>query len=214
MVQTIPLLLGAVLVGTLHMSAPDHWVTLSLLGKIGRWSRARLMLVSLVTGLGHVLLSVALGLAIVEVGVLFTESLSTQIAFGTGVLMLVVGLAYGARQLLSNKPEDYKKEAESKLLKAGGSGGRKVGYFAVLGAALSPDLSILPIFILALPVGFGLAIDTAVVFGSASILTLLILVALGSWGLDRVFEKVPPKYNDALVGFVVAAVGAYIVIYG
>ncbi len=93
-------------------------------------------------------------------------------------------------------------------------GGRTVGYFAVLGAALSPDLSILPIFVLAVPAGFNLAIDTAVVFGSASMLSLLIFVLLGSWGLDRVFEKAPPKYNAALVGFVVAAVGVYVVLFG
>jgi flagellar biogenesis protein FliO len=169
---------------------------------------------SLVTGLGHVLLSIALGFAIVGVGVLFTESLSAQIALGTGVLMLVGGLAYGVRELLSNRAEDYEEEAQSEYLKASGSGGRKVGYFAVLGTALSPDLSILPIFVLAVPVGFSLAIDTAVVFGSASILSLLIFVLLGSWGLDRAFEKVPPRYNAALVGFVVAAVGAYIVLFG
>jgi hypothetical protein len=40
MVETIPLLLGALLVGALHMSAPDHWVTLCLLGKVARWSGA------------------------------------------------------------------------------------------------------------------------------------------------------------------------------
>jgi hypothetical protein len=214
MVQATPLLLGALLVGSLHMSAPDHWVTLCLLGKVAGWSRSRLIQVSLVTGLGHILLSVALGFAIVGVGVLFTESLSAQIAFGTGVLMLAIGLAYGIRELLSDRPEDYHREAEGEYLKAGGSGGRKVGYFAVLGAALSPDLSILPIFVLAVPIGFSLAIDTAVVFGLSSILSLLTLVLLGSWGLDRLFEKVPPKYNNALVGFVVAVVGAYIVLFG
>lgn len=214
MVQATPLLLGALLVGALHMSAPDHWVTLCLLGKVAKWTRGRLLLMSLVTGLGHVLLSVALGFAIVGVGVLFTESLSAQIALGTGVLMLAIGLAYGVRELLSKRTEDYQEEAENEYLKAGGSGGRTVGYFAVLGAALSPDLSILPIFVLAVPVGFSLAVDTAVVFGSASIFSLLIFVLLGSWGLDRVFEKIPPRYNAALVGFVVAAVGAYVVLFG
>jgi len=214
MLGTSPLILGAVLVGAIHMSAPDHWVTLSLLGKVAEWSRSRLLLMSLMAALGHVLLSVALGLAIVEVGILFTASLSGQIAFWTGVLMLVVGLAYGARELLSNRIEDYQKEAEREYLKAGGRAGRNVGYFAVLGALLSPDLSILPIFVLAVPVGISLAIDTAVAFGAAAILALLVFVLLGSWGLDRIFEKVPPKYNDALVGFVVAAVGAYIVLSG
>ncbi|MGD1055603.1 MAG: hypothetical protein ABR867_05945, partial [Nitrososphaerales archaeon] len=159
--QATPLLLGALLVGALHMSAPDHWVTLCLLGKVAKWTRGKLLLVSLATGLGHVLLSIALGLAIVGVGVLFTKSLSAQITLGTGVLMLVGGLVYASRELLSKRTEDYRQEAQSEYLKAGGGTGRKVGYFAVLGAALSPDLSILPIFVLAVPAGFGLAVDTA-----------------------------------------------------
>lgn len=212
--QTVTLLLGAVLVGVLHMSAPDHWVTLCLLGKVARWSRGRLLLMGLMTGLGHVLLSVALGFAIVLVGVRFSESLSAQIAFGTGVLMLVGGLVYGVRELLVKRTGDYEEMAETEYIKAGGDKGRKVGYFAILGAALSPDLSILPIFVLAVPVGFSLAVDTAVVFGTASILALLAFVLLGSFGLDRVFEEVPPKYNNALVGFVVAAVGAFVVLFG
>ncbi len=85
MVQTTPLLIGAAVVGALHMSAPDHWLTLCLLSKMAKWSRGRLLLMSLVTGLGHVLLSVALGFAIVAVGILFTESLSGQLAMATGL---------------------------------------------------------------------------------------------------------------------------------
>jgi nickel/cobalt transporter (NicO) family protein len=214
MVQTVPLLLGALLVGALHMSAPDHWVTLCLFGKVAKWSRSRLLVMSLATGLGHVMLSVALGFAIVGVGLLFSESFVSRIALGTGVLMLVIGSAYGVWELLSSRVTDYEKKAENEYQKASEGRGRKAGYFAVLGAALSPDLSILPIFILAVPAGFGLAAETAVVFGFASILTLLVFVSLGSRGLDKVFERIPPKYNDALIGFVVAAVGAYIVLYG
>ena len=41
MVQATPLLLGALLVGALHMSAPDHWVTLCLLGKVARWASVK-----------------------------------------------------------------------------------------------------------------------------------------------------------------------------
>jgi hypothetical protein len=43
---------------------------------------------------------------------------------------------------------------------------------------------------------------------------LLVFVLLGSWGFDRVFGKVPPRYNNALVGFVVAAVGVCVVLFG
>lgn len=32
--------------------------------------------------------------------------------------------------------------------------------------------------------------------------------------MAKAFERIPPKYNDALVGFVVAAVGIYILLSG
>jgi len=190
------------------MSAPDHWVTLSLIGRVAHWSGLRLYAVSLAAAAGHAVLSAALGLAIVVLGLAFARSFAEQIARGTGVVILGAGLAYGVRELLSDRSEDYEREAEDEVR------ARNFRYFAVLGAALSPDLSILPIFLLAIPGGFGLALDTALVFGLASVTTLPALVYAGSKGLDRVFEKVPPKYNDSLVGFVVAAVGAYIVVGG
>jgi putative Mn2+ efflux pump MntP len=72
----------------------------------------------------------------------------------------------------------------------------------------------LPIFLLAVPMGLGLAMDTAVIFAVASILSLTLLVLLGSKGLSEAFARVPPKYNDALVGFVIAAVGVYVLYAG
>jgi len=55
---------------------------------------------------------------------------------------------------------------------------------------------------------------TAIVFSIASILSLLVFLLLGSAGLARMFERIPPKYNDALVGFVIAGVGLYILLAG
>jgi hypothetical protein len=50
------------------------------------------------------------------------------------------------------------------------------------------------------------------VFGLASIAALLFFLSLGMAGLTRVFEGIPPRYNDALVGLVIAAVGMYVLI--
>jgi putative Mn2+ efflux pump MntP len=128
--------------------------------------------------------------------------------------MVAGGLFFGFKELRSANDKDPEKETQEKLSKGEGTRGKRFRYFAVLGAALSPDLSILPIFLLAIPLGLGFAFDTAAVFALASILALLSLLLLGMAGLAKAFEKFPPKYNDALVGFVVAAVGAYILLTG
>ena len=196
------------------MSAPDHWGTLIVLGRISKWNRSRLIEVGVMTAIGHVALSILLGFAIVALGLFFSQLVSLYITAGVGVAMVVGGLVYGIRELRSANDENFEEEAREKLSKGEGTRGRRFRYFAVLGAALSPDLSILPIFLLAVPLGLGFAFDTAVVFAVVSILTLLSLLLLGMAGLAKMFEKVPPKYNDALVGFVVAAVGAYILLVG
>jgi hypothetical protein len=213
MIEIVPLLAAAALVGVLHMSAPDHWVTLCVLGQASKWSRGRLIGFGVATASGHVLLSVVLGFVLVGFGLLFSQSISSEITIVIGVVMLVGGLVFGFKTILTKDAEDYEKEALQEMPRLEGQG-RGITYFAVLGAALSPDLSILPIFLLAVPVGISLAVDTALVFAAASILSLVFLVLLGSMGFAKIFSRAPAKYNDALVGFVVAAVGAYILAFG
>jgi nickel/cobalt transporter (NicO) family protein len=211
-IPPLPLLLAAASVGILHMSAPDHWATLIILGRVSKWSRGRLMGVGIMTAVGHVALSLLLGFVIVEIGITFSQRLSGYITEATGTLMVVGGLVYGVKELMSKETEDYERETLDELKKGEGNLSRRFRYFAVLGAALSPDLSILPIFVLAAPIGLSFAFDTAVVFSIASILALLVFLLLGSAGLAKAFERIPPKYNDALVGFVIAAVGLYILV--
>ena len=164
------------------------------------------------TAAGHVALSVLLGFTIVALGLVFSRQVSVYVTEATGVIMVAGGLLYGLRELRVTNDEDFEIETREKLSRGEDEFGKRFRYFAVLGAALSPDLSILPIFLLAVTFGLGFAIDTAVVFGLASVAALLFFVLFGTVGLAKVFERIPPKYNDALVGFVIAAVGAYILL--
>lgn len=213
MISLLPYVIGAAVVGILHMSAPDHWVTICMLGRSAKWTRTRFFGISLATAIGHVVLSVALGLGVVAVGLVFSHLISFYLDTGIAIIMITVGLIVGIRPLVRksdhhdhNHDEDDKKNSD-KL-------NRGVGYFAVLGAALSPDLSITPIYLSAIKAGFYFAIELSAVFAAASILTLLLLVQLGTVGLAKTFEKIPEKYNDSMVGFVIAAIGIYILVAG
>ncbi len=166
------------------------------------------------TAVGHAGLSVILGFAILGLGMIFSEQASVYVTEAVGLGMLAGGIVYGIRELRIKADGDYEMETLEELARGEGRFGTRFRYFAVLGAALSPDLAILPIFLLALPVGLDFAFATAIVFGLASIVALLLFLFLGMAGLARVFERVPPRYNDALVGFVIAAVGAYVFFFG
>jgi hypothetical protein len=87
-----------------------------------------------------------------------------------------------------------------------------ISYFAVLGAALSPDLSITPVFLAGVPAGLLFGAYLFVVFIAASVLCQLVLVQVGARGLAKTLAHVPEKYNDAIVGFVISAIGVYIAV--
>jgi nickel/cobalt exporter len=218
MIHVDALLLATATVGILHMSAPDHWATLVILGRASHWTRVKLLGVSLIAGIGHVLLSILIGLAVVGVGFFFSTIISAYLTKAIGALMIAGGLFVGVKSLISQPQEPTDKiaredEPQDKRYRRE-SFKRSAGYFAVLGAALSPDLSILPIFLLAVPVGIFLAIDIAFVFALASILTNLLLVFVASLSLAKTVENLPARYNDAIAGFIIAAVGLYVLVVG
>jgi nickel/cobalt exporter len=215
MTDIVPLLVGAALVGVLHMSAPDHWVTLCILSRASGWNRRRLFGVSLTTASGHAVLSAALGFGIAVAGIAFSRLISSYISYAVGFVMLAVGVFIGVRALVSKKKEEVtpgEKLLEKKKQNASGLNG--IGYFAVLGAALSPDLSITPIFLASITVGVLFAFYLLIIFVVTSILAQLVLVQVGIKGLAKTFEHVPEKYNDSIVGFIIAAVGIYIILAG
>lgn len=221
MPSTYLLLVSAAIVGIVHMSAPDHWVTLTVLSQNLKWSKAKLMAYTFITGIGHSVTSIVLGLAIVFFGFLFSRHVTFYITKAVGVLMLVVGLYVGIRNLLRKEHiggDQLAKKDKGDIVNSDRleeeSTAKSIGYMAILGAAMSPDLSVLPIFLIAVPVGIGAAFYISIVFAMASIATVIILVWVSSTGLSKALEKIPPKYNDSLVGFVIAAVGLYVMIAG
>ena len=213
MANLLAYVIGAAIVGILHMSAPDHWLTLCVLARNKQWAPKKLFGISFVTAIGHVALSVAMGLVVVVVGLVFSHLISYYLDTGIGIVMVGAGLIVGIIPLVrkSEHPKheqhhEYDEEKKSDKLAS------KIGYFAILGAALSPDPSIIPIYLSAIPAGFYFAIELSVVFATASILTLLLLVQLGTMGLTKTLARIPEKYNDSMVGFVIAAIGIYVLV--
>jgi nickel/cobalt transporter (NicO) family protein len=210
MVNLFAYIIGAAIVGILHMSAPDHWLTLCVLARNKNWAPKKLFGISLMTAFGHVGLSVVMGLVVVVVGLVFSHLISYYLDTGIGISMVSGGLIVGIIPLVRKKPHQHNHEHIEE--KKHGNLTSKIGYFAVLGAALSPDPSIIPIYLSAISAGFYFAIELSVVFAAASILTLLLLVQLGTMGLVKTLAKIPEKYNDSMVGFVIMAIGIYVLV--
>ncbi len=82
-----------------HAMIPTHWLPFVLVGRARRWAPGRTIGVALAAGLGHVLLTSLLGLAIAWFGFQLDESLGHLFPWIAGGLLLALGAFYGWRQL-------------------------------------------------------------------------------------------------------------------
>ena len=111
---TLTALVGlAALIGFVHtITGPDHYVPFIAMSRVGRWSLARTILITLLCGLGHVLSSVAIGAAGIGLGVAVggLEWLESTRGTLAGWFLLALGLAYltwGIRHAVRNRPHSH-----------------------------------------------------------------------------------------------------------
>ena len=85
-------------VAFLHAAIPTHWVPFVLVGKARGWSRVHTIGVTALAGLGHVMLTGLIGLAIAWFGFELEESFGHVLPLATATVLLAVAAYFGWRQ--------------------------------------------------------------------------------------------------------------------
>jgi nickel/cobalt exporter len=103
----------AATVGLVHtILGPDHYVPFIAMSRARRWPLSKTLLISLLSGLGHVLSSVVLGLVGIAFGIAVSrlENAETVRGGAAAWLMTGFGLAYflwGLHRAIKNKPHRH-----------------------------------------------------------------------------------------------------------
>jgi hypothetical protein len=217
------LLAAAAGVGFGHAILPDHWVPLAVLGRARRYPLTRVARLSGLAGIAHVLLSIVLGGVIVAIGLQFRSAIQSAqdtiigallVATGAGFVMLeVTGL--GHDHLHSHGAEDASEAAG--VFHPGGHGGRHGGRLRALaavmvpfGAAASPDLTILPVFLAAATVGVATAIGSLAVFAAVTIGTIVGLTVGATRAGYELRGQWLERWANVLTALVLVVVGALV----
>jgi ABC-type nickel/cobalt efflux system permease component RcnA len=205
------LLLSTLSIGFLHALTPDHWMPLAVIGKAKKWPRPKLMMVTFISGLGHVGSSILLGC----IGMLLGFSLSHLKAAEAhraeiGLWLLIgFGVAYAVWGL--KKARDYKHEhIDTKDID------RKTitmwTLFAVF--VLGPCEPLIPLMFLATGYGWIGILMTSLVFSVVTIFMMLTQTLLAYYGIQLIRHDIAGRYSHAFAGFVIALTGVFIMVIG
>lgn len=228
--EFLALLFSAITISFLHTaSGPDHYLPFIVLSKSHHWSRTKLISLTVVCGLGHVLSSVLLG----SVGLLLGWQLAKLNWFQDyrGLFsswgLLVFGLIYlcwGLYQAYRNKPHKHfdvlgddvyvyeHKHGElvypQKRVKV-----TPLVLFVIF--VMGPSEPIIPLLFYS---GTQHSITEIIILVSVptlfTILTMLTMVMIGTYGFSYFNTEKLERYVHAIGGFVVTCCGMGMVFWG
>lgn len=229
MSSTTPALLAAAAgVGLGHAILPDHWVPLAVIGRTRRYPLARVARLSLLAGIAHVMVSLLLGAIIIAIGLQFRSAIEGAQNAIVGTILIITGIGFAVFELAGrghghshehghthdhgHERTHFHTPAESDAIVAT-QGSRVRGLAAIMvpfGAAASPDLTILPVFLAATTAGAGAAVGALIVFSAVTIGTIAGLTLFACFGGYRLQSRWLDRWGNALTAIVLIAIGALV----
>ncbi|HEY3774506.1 MAG TPA: hypothetical protein VGL69_16005 [Solirubrobacteraceae bacterium] len=219
------LLVAAAGVGFGHAILPDHWMPLAVVGRTQRYPLRRVARVSLLAGIAHVLVSVVLGTVIVLVGLQFRHSVQSAQDTVVGVILILTGVAFALMELTGHGhhhgPDGHTHDHEGhghhhdhvhdhdeadRRSRFGGLASIMVPF----GAAASPDLTILPVFLAACASGVGAAVGSVAVFAAVTIGTIVALTVAAARGGYQIRGAWLERWGNSFTALVLLVIGALV----
>jgi hypothetical protein len=217
---TTPALLAAAAgVGLGHAILPDHWLPLAVLGRARRYPLAKVARLSVLAAIAHVLLSIVLGGAIIAIGLQFRSTVQSAQGAIIGGLLVATGIGFAAFELAGHRHDGHSysqdqdgigspEQADATHEQRGIRG--LAAIMVPFGAAASPDLTILPVFLAASAVGTGTAIGSLAIFAAATIGTIVGLTLTVTRGGYEIRGQWLDRWGNALTAVTLVVIGALV----
>jgi nickel/cobalt transporter (NicO) family protein len=224
MSATPALLAASAGVGFGHAILPDHWVPLAVVGRTRRYPLSKVARLSGLAGVAHVLISIVLGAAIIAVGLQFQSTIQNAQDTIIGCLLIATGIGFALFELIGpghshDHPHDHRPAHDREDHRHDDHAGHDHdhperhgvrGLAAIMvpfGAAASPDLTILPVFLAATAAGVATAVGSLVIFAAVTIGTIVGLTLTAATGGYQVRGQWLERWGNTITAATLIAIG-------
>lgn len=220
---TLALVVAAASLGSVHTLAPDHWMPFAALARAEGWSARRTAAITALCGLGHVTVSVLLGLASAILGLELLQTLGRSLESVAGVLLIAFGVVYGLCGLHRAVQSRWHGHGHGHIHWHGGHPHghehahgvpRVTPWMLFLLFCADPCVAVIPLMFAAAPLGWGSTLAVVASYELATIGTMVALVLPARAVATAVHSTWADRYGDALAGGVIASVGVVVVSLG
>lgn len=199
---TVAIAFAAAGIGAFHTLAPDHWVPFAALSRAERWSAGRTALVTTACGLGHVTVSVLLGLCGVLFGLGLFQTFGRRLESIAGFLLIGFGIAYGLRGLHRWHGHAHHHAHDA---------ARMTPWTLFLLFSADPCVAVIPLMFASAPLGWTSTLVVVAAYELATIGTMVMLVLPARAAIGAVRGVWADRYGDVFAGGVIAVVGVVVI---
>jgi len=212
------LLAAAAGVGFGHAILPDHWVPLAVIGRTRRYPLSRIARLSGLAGIAHVLVSIVLGAVIIAVGLQFRSTVEHAQDTIIGCILIATGIGFVVLEATGRghhhdhehgdhgEHDDHDHDHRAQR----GPNARLSGLAAIMvpfGAAASPDLTILPVFLAATTAGVATAVGSLAIFVAVTIGTIVGLTLAAARGGYQIRGEWLERWGNVFTAVVLVTIG-------
>jgi hypothetical protein len=217
MSATPALLLAAGGVGAGHAVLPDHWLPLAVVGRSRRYSLSRVARLSTLAGLAHVVVSVILGGVIIAIGLQFRGSIESAQSAIVGSLLIATAVLLALIEATGRghrRAHDHGHQHDHDHTQTHGAGHSRglIPFMVSFGAAASPDLTILPVFLASAAAGIGAAVGSLVVFAAVTVATFVLLTLAATVGGYQLRGAWLEKSGNLVTAPILAILGVLVLV--
>jgi putative Mn2+ efflux pump MntP len=205
-------LLAAAGVGFGHAALPDHWVPLAVVARTQRYSLRRTLRLSTAAAMTHVIVSLALGAILIMIGLQFRATVQHRQDIVVGGLLALTGVVFVVMELVGRRGgrgqgHGHGHEHESTT----SSRTRRLAAVMIpFGAAASPDLTILPVFLAASAIGTAAAVGSVIAFAIVTAATIVGFTVTATIAGYQVRGGWIDKYANLITALVLLLIGILI----
>ena len=207
-----------------HTLIPDHWLPFVLVSRAERWSRRRTITLTAASGLLHVTLSIALGLAIVAAGrgaERAVSGLHERIESLSGWMLLTFGLVYMGWFLMRgghvhsfgihphHNPQDPDPPGRLGVRLKDLS-----GYTLTFVVGFNPCILLIPLVLGAAQLSALTLAAVSVAFAASTIASMVVVTLAGLHGTSHLTSPFLTRYGEAFSGALIALTGLGVLVAG
>lgn len=207
------LAVAAVSVGSIHAAAPDHWVPFAAVARAQGWPPLKTALVTAACGLGHVTISVVLGLLGLVFGLELLRTVGHRMEAVAGTLLVGFGLVYAAWGLRRAAGQRLHGHAHVHYDHVHHPSSMTAWALFLLFSA-DPCVAVVPLMFASAPLGPMRTLAIVLLYEAATIATMVALSLPARAIAGRIRGDGAGRYGEAAAGCVIALVGIGVMALG